>query len=470
MEDKKTAPAENTSLTQANPVAALAPAAPREGFAGPVPPAAAVPGNATGAGDVPQSAVQPQQQRDPFMVPPPQLPTQQGPHGVLYDFNDGARVCLPQGGQWHVSIEDAESGNILFACDADGGWVVSTKKYYVPFNIKVWRRGEQTPLVDHTMNLEGKEVIVKFPIGTLGDIVGWMHYVERFRQKYKCVVELIIQKELAEIFAPQYPQIFFTSPPMPAAPGSPVPPFTTRFTKPYATYKVGLFFRGNLDDQPVDFRQVGLHRTAGYILGVDPKEEAPHINLNYPRAIKEPYVCIATKSSCQAKLWNNGAGWEIVVKHLKDMGYRVICIDREAVVGHNFVWNRMPHDAEDFTGNKPFAERIALMQHAEFFIGLSSGLSWLAWCAKIPIVMISGFTLPICEFETPYRVYSSHGCKGCWDDVNCNFDHHDFFWCPRHKGTDRQYECSRLITGKQVVGHIDRLMKDYKLLPPNKRK
>src|SRR5262249_12268782 len=48
----------------------------------------------------------------------------------------------------------------------------------------------------------------------------------------------------------------------------------------YATYSMGLFF----DDkdnvfQPCDFRHVGLHRPAGYILGVDPTEKPPRISL-----------------------------------------------------------------------------------------------------------------------------------------------------------------------------------------------
>lgn len=47
---------------------------------------------------------------------PPEMPTQEGGKGVLYDFNDGARVLLPKG-EWHVNIIDEESGNILFSCD-----------------------------------------------------------------------------------------------------------------------------------------------------------------------------------------------------------------------------------------------------------------------------------------------------------------------------------------------------------------
>ncbi|WP_236912374.1 autotransporter strand-loop-strand O-heptosyltransferase [Cronobacter sakazakii] len=143
---------------------------------------------------------------------------------------------------------------------------------------------------------------------------------------------------------------------------------------------------------------------------------------------------------------------------LKAQGYRVLCIDKERVVGRGYVWNKIPHGAEDFTGNLPLRDRVALLEHAEFFIGLGSGLSWLAWGCRIPVVLISGFSLPASEFYTPWRVINTHVCNGCWDDVRLNFDHQDYFWCPRHKGTDRQYECTRFITGKQVIGHLRRLI------------
>ncbi|GHV52453.1 autotransporter strand-loop-strand O-heptosyltransferase [Deltaproteobacteria bacterium] len=386
---------------------------------------------------------------DPFFIPPPELPTQTGPKGVRYDFNDGARVWLPQG-QWHVEIHDGESGNIIFACDADEGWVVSTKKYYVPFVIKIWERGNPEALVDHALDLRGRPVLIKFPVGTLGDLIGWFPYAEKFQKKHGCVLECALGKNLIEIFREQYPELTLNIP-------------QEAVTKePYASYRVGLFFGGNRDCQPIDFRQVGLHRTAGYILGVDPAEEAPRLKLDLPRRIAQPYVCIATKSSCQAKFWNNGHGWNGVTDYLRSLGYRVLAIDKEATVGMNFTWNHIPHGAEDFTG-ATLSECIALLAHADFYIGLSSGLSWLAWACKIPVVLISGFSLPLCEFGTPYRVYSTHGCMGCWDDTALAFDHHDFFWCPRHKGTDRQYECTRLITGRQVIGHIDRLMRDRAL-------
>lgn len=288
-------------------------------------------------------------------------------------------------------------------------------------------------------------MLVSFPVGTLGDILGWFPYVERFQARHQCRIECTMEKSIINLLASQYPQISFSTPDMPG------------MKKPYATYRIGLYFRGDTDNQPVDFRYVGFHRSAAYILGVDPQESPVRLDLSAPRLIQEPYVCIATQSTCQAKYWNNGTGWSEVVTYLKSLGYRVLCIDRDAHCGQGFVWNHIPWGAEDFTGTLPLQERVNLLCHASFFIGLSSGLSWLAWAARIPVVLISGFTIPGSEFYTPWRVFNSHGCNGCWDDISLNFDHRDFFWCPRHKNTDRQFECTRLITGSQVKAVISRL-------------
>ena len=71
--------------------------------------------------------------------------------------------------------------------------------------------------------------------------------------------------------------------------------------------------------------------------------------------------------------------------------------------------------------------------------------------------MISGFTHPTNEFETPYRVINYHACNSCWNDVRVRFDHKDFLWCPRHAGTPRQFECTRLITAEAVKATIRRI-------------
>ena len=328
----------------------------------------------------------------------------------------------------------------------------------MPFRVRVWDRSNlKEPLLDHVMDLRGRHVIIKFPVGTLGDIIGWFSYAEKFRQKHGCRLECSMAQNLIDLIAGQYPDIEFSVPPV------------TNSSEPYASYRVGLFFGGNQDYQPYDFRQVGLARTAGYILGVDPQEMPPRLPPDLPREIAEPYVCIAVKSTNLAKMWNNGYGWEQVIAHVKGLGYRVLCIDRERTVGVGWAWNHLPHDAEDFTGDRPIVERAAMLRHAEFFVGLSSGLSWLAWAAGTPVVLVSGFTLPTCEFPTPYRVHNTHVCHGCWDATDVNFDHRDYFWCPRHKYTERQFECTRAITGRQVINAIERLRRDRNLVAPNDR-
>ena len=68
--------------------------------------------------------------------------------------------------------------------------------------------------------------------------------------------------------------------------------------------------------------------------------------------------------------------------------------------------------------------------------------------------MISGFTHPTNEFATPYRIINYHACNSCWNDVRVRFDHKDFLWCPRHAGTQQQFECTRLITTDAVKATI----------------
>ena len=73
------------------------------------------------------------------------------------------------------------------------------------------------------------------------------------------------------------------------------------------------------------------------------------------------------------------------------------------------------------------------------------------------MVLISGFTHPTNEFATPYRVINYHTCNGCWNDPHLRFDHKDFLWCPRHKDTPRQFECTRLITVDHVKATLKRV-------------
>lgn len=377
-------------------------------------------------------------------------PTQTGPNGIRFDFNNGCRVELPviqDGNKWKIRFSDLETSNIIFEHEADGGLFQSTKVYYVPFKIECWRGDKK--IFEHDYSPKNKNIQIQIPVGTLGDAIAWFPYADVFQKKHQCVLTCVISEAILPLFKSEYPNIRFVTS---AQAGGLQQEF-------YATYRMGLFFDDwNCTHQPADFRYVGLHKTAAYILGVDPVELRPKIQIaDGDRKIKEPYVCIGVQSSTQCKYWNNPYGWREIVKWLKDCGYRVLCIDKDATYGQGLNWNHIPHGAEDFTGAHPLTERASLLKHADFFIGLSSGLSWLAWAAETPVVMISGFTHPNNEFYSPYRVFNHHACNSCWNDPKYMFDHFDFMWCPRHKGTDRQFECTRLITVDQVKSAIKRI-------------
>jgi autotransporter strand-loop-strand O-heptosyltransferase len=340
---------------------------------------------------------------------------------------------------------DLDTGNVLYETTIQKGWVTSSKCYYLRARIEVFC-GDHMVLA-HDYDCRDKEVLIQLPVGTLGDSLGWFPYAAKFQCARGCRLTVAMAEPLIALLHDAYPEINFVT-------HEEVDP-----QRYYATYNIGLFF----DDeerihQTCDFRLVGLHRTAGYILCVDPTEEEPRIVPSASdRPIPERYVCIAVQSTTQAKHWNNPFGWREIISFLKEAGYHVVCIDRSAVSGHGLIWNYLPHGVQDETGNRPLQERARWLMHADFFIGLSSGLAWLAWAAGIPVVMISGFTHPTNEFATPYRVINYHACNGCWNDVRVRFDHKDYLWCPHHKDTPRQFECTRLITAEQVKDVIRRI-------------
>lgn len=390
----------------------------------------------------------------PAYAPPPEIPTQEAIGGIRFDFNSGLRVSFPEDGErYRLLFRDLDSGLVLYCMDAEpGSTVVSVKRYFVRFGIEIYRKDDlDHPVFTHGLDLEDRDVLVQIPKGALGDAIAWFSYAERFALIRKCRLHVAMADEIADIFRGEYPGIDFVTFDGAAE------------LKPYATYNIGLFFGGDTDSQPFDFRQAGLHRTAGHILGLDNlHDQPPRVNTRHERIIREPYAVIATQASSQCKYWNNPSGWREVVSWLKSRGLRVLCIDKFPEYGSGVVCNRIPWGCEDFTGDRPLQERIDVIKDAEVFVGLSSGLSWLAWCCNVPIVMISGFTDPVNEFFTPWRVQNIRVCHGCWNDMRCEFDHGDFMWCPRKAKPDDKFECTKAITARMVVAKLEMALKPRK--------
>jgi autotransporter strand-loop-strand O-heptosyltransferase len=385
-------------------------------------------------------------------------PVLMGPEGIKFDFNLGCRVLLPArtDGKWRVRLRDLDTGNILFESENKGAFVNSAKRWYVRFRVEIWSidndKDEPRQVMTHDYDPLYQDVLIQFPVGTLGDILAWFPYANRFAEKFpQCRVTCAMSGLIIPLIRDAYPDLRFVTHEETVE--------NKLADTMYATYSLGVFFGDEANDwQPTDFRMVGLHRTAAYILGVDPNEEAPRLVLpDESRPIEEPYAVIAVQSSSGCKYWTNPNGWREVVTFLKEHGYRVICIDQKAVHGYGLMWTQIPNGAEDMTGDQPLVERARLLRHASLFVGLSSGLAWLAWSAGCPVVLISGFTHPTNEFATPYRVINWHACNSCWNDPRHRFNHRDFLWCPRHQNTPRHFECTRLITAAQVKQVIERI-------------
>lgn len=173
------------------------------------------------------------------------------------------------------------------------------------------------------------------------------------------------------------------------------------------------------------------------------------------RPISKKYVCFSMHSTTQAKFWNNNNSWENLCVMLSEEGYLPVCIDRYQSFGIEGSWNNIPPNCLNKTGGD-LSSMIEWIEHCEFFVGLSSGLSWVAHALGKKVVMISGVTLKNNEFlEDCIRIHRDDVCNSCFNyPEKYPFNPGDWHWCPLHKGTNRAYECTKKISAKQVMDKI----------------
>lgn len=209
--------------------------------------------------DTPLPETPQEKPKKPTFVPPPVIPTQEAVNGIRFDFNNGLRVLFQERGEYRCVFRDLDTGCLLYSMDVKPGCTVeSVKKYYVRFSLEIYRSyALDEPIFQHYFDLTGRDVLIQIPEGALGDAIAWFSCVERFQKLHNCKLFCSMEPRIAEIFRKQYPDITL------------VTRQEAEKLKPYATYHLGLFFKGDTDHQPIDFRQTGLHRTAAAILGMD---------------------------------------------------------------------------------------------------------------------------------------------------------------------------------------------------------
>ncbi len=368
-----------------------------------------------------------------------------GQKGLRADFCHGFRVYAPKG-NYIVKAIDLDSGMLMERYSYAGEKLLSGHlKYFIRWRLEVTDAVSGELLLAHDYDCTGKDVCIVIPDGGLGDNLAWLPYAEEFRKERNCNVTCFCGEWLIRIIQEQYPEMKF----QPIA-GKPS-------LAGYACYFLAVFPKERKNWRPCDHQNFGMQGSVAKLLGLEPVNRKVRLKLNSERPFPEPFVCISAMATNPAKYWNYPDGWNILIRRLKKRGYRVLVIDRDHDLYFAGKQYTVPSEAEDFTGCLPLTQRIDLLQHAAFFIGLPSGLSWLAWNCNVPVVMISGFTLDGSEFPTPYRVTNFNFCHGCWNDSSCFYDMHVPIWCPRHAGTPREIECTKVISPDMVERAIDRI-------------
>jgi len=327
------------------------------------------------------------------------------------------------------------SGEIGQSC-----WITCNYKYFIDWEIKIKSDSEE---FISDINFENKKVLICIDSRSLGDNLAWIPYVEEFRKKMKCKV--VCSTFQNNLFIDSYPEIEFINP------GSQVHGIL-------AQYNIGWYYKenGDIDNfrNPNNFRLQSMQKTASDILGLEYSEIKPLISLKKPE--RENIVTIAIHGTAQSKYWNYDGGWQEVVDYCKSLGYRVILISKEE---NGYMGNQHPDGIEKLEPG-PLQNVIDILERSKLFIGIGSGLSWLSWATNTPTCIISGFSYDYTEplGEGIIRIKTPNDkCTGCFNTHR--LDAGDWNWCPNHKGTDRQFECTKSITPNMIIEKVSNYLK-----------
>lgn len=353
---------------------------------------------------------------------------------IEINYTDGANLVISGGDattKYDFEFINDEYDEVMYSGTMNTNeWSKCLVKRYIPYRIKL--SSNSTLLLDQKINLRNKEVLICLDTKSLGDCIAWFPYIEEFRKKHECIVTCATN--WSTLFETDYPDVKFCG--------------LSWSGNYYAIYNIGCY--PDSHRTVFNYKDVTLQRLSSSILGINHTEIKPKIAIkNKDRITEDRYVCFATYSTAQAKFWNNPTGWQDMCNYLNSVGLKPMLIQVEP--DDTFI------DIINKSGPKDIHETINLLYNCEFFVGIGSGLSWLAWALNKPTVLVSGFSLPRSEFHTPYRVINTNVCNGCWNEHD--FDKGDWNWCPRQKGTERQFECSKQISSQMVIDTINELIK-----------
>jgi len=363
-----------------------------------------------------------------------QLEFAEGKHPKTKDTNqtiisylDGPRVEIKgnEGRKYFIEFIDG-NGNVKYSDTISNNmWTACGIKYYVPWTIRI--NGE---VVDQ-FNIENKTVLISFESKSVGDTIAWAPYaIELMRQKNCKVILSTFHNEWFE-GSESYKDIKFIKP--------------GQSVNCDVIYKLG-WFRDknngwkNFNLHPNQPNLIPLQKTATDILGLDFKEVNHGLNFKpSKKPIDSKYVVFGPQSTAGCKEWVF-ENWVTLSKMVRELGYEVVILSLK---------DYKIKDTISIT-SKDWNDVFSCLYHSEFFIGLSSGLSWVNWALNKKTVMIAGFSETDHEFTTNVIRVSNDICIKCWNDPVLVFNSGDWDWCPVYQNTERQHICQKSITPLQV--------------------
>jgi autotransporter strand-loop-strand O-heptosyltransferase len=334
-----------------------------------------------------------------------------------------------------VEFINADTNQVLYSTNISNNmWTQCSKEYYVPWLIKI--NGKE-----HTrLNITNQRVLISLESKSLGDTIGWTPYAVEFAKKHNCkvVVSTFHNDWFKDLEI--YKDIEFIEP--------------GTATECVVHYRIGWFRddKGgwkNFDNHPRQCNTIPMQATATDILGLEYKEL--NYGLNFPKKekpIQGKYIVIGPNATAGCKEWKYEY-WVTLTKLITQMGYQVVSLTK----------NEFHIDNTINMYNHPMESVANVLHHADLFIGLGSGLSWLNWALGKHTVMINGFSEKNHEFTSRVTRIMTDNCFPCWTNPNFAFDAGDWDWCPIWKGTDKQHICQKSITPQMVINKIKSLLK-----------
>jgi len=351
-------------------------------------------------------------------------------------------IVGPKQAQYKIKFIDNKTNKVFYENTIGTNcWCKCGVEYFIEWRVEIYEDGKLWH--ESVYNAKGKRVYIALDSKALGDSLAWFPYLEEFRKRHEC--ELVVSTFMNDMFIDNYPNIQFSNPGI-------------EVHNLYAMYAIGLYYNDDNSinglKNPTDPKSVTLQKMCSDILGLEYEEIKPKIK---ERPVKQDHdlkqVCIGIFGTAQSKFWNNPNGWQDVVNWLKDRGYVVRLISKE---GDDYMGNKLPTGIIQHP-NGPIELVMDELKKSKAFIGIGSGLSWLSWALDVPTVLISGFSYDWAEMKDCVRIAAPKGkCEGCFNRVR--LDGGDWNWCPDHKGTERQFECTKSITSEMVITQLQKFL------------